>query len=614
VSLAVASVPEGLPLLATATQLSAAGRLAERHALVRNVRSIEALGRVDVICFDKTGTVTEGRIEVGVLSDGREREEFAPESAPPSLWASEVLTTAFRAAASELVDARDPTELSLGHAAIRLENAQEPFEFTKGERLDDMPLRTGRFFVAVLWRDSDGLRTVSVKGASEHVVPLCSHYRRAGAVHELTDEVRFSLAAEAARLASLGLRVLAVAERRVDVSFELDDLSLMDLEFVGFIGLRDPVRPTAERTMTRLKRAGIRPVLITGDHPGTGGAVAAALGLPFAENIVTGASLAQLDDDELDQCINTTGVFARVTPAQKVRIVRSLSRSGRVVAMVGDGANDAPAIRLADVGVAIGEHSTPAARRAADVVLTDGRIETLVDAIAEGRAMWASVKDSVSILLGGNLGEIGFSSIAGLLDGRPPLNARQLLLVNLMTDVAPAMAFALRTPSAARLEALVDSPQEVEEAMSAGLNREIVARAVTTALGAGGAWTFARFTGGHARARTIGLAALVGTQLGQTLVSGGFSRPVLVTGVGSAGLLFLIIQTPGLSHFFGCRPLGPVGWATAMGASAAATGLSTVAWRAVESGGSDPLKALPQVGKAIDRWVSARELGRGESV
>jgi cation-transporting ATPase I len=273
-------------------------------------------------------------------------------------------------------------------------------------------------------------------------------------------------------------------------------------------------------------------------------------------------------------------VFARVTPAQKVRIVRALQRAGRVVAMVGDGANDAPAIRLANVGIAVGEQSTTAARAAADILLTDARLETLVDAVLEGRAMWAAVRDAVSILVGGNLGEIGFTLGAGLLDGRPPLNARQLLLVNLLTDVAPAMAIALRPPAPRSHAALAHEGPDAS--LGELLNRQIAGRAAITALGASAAWGIARLTASRARANTVGLVALVGTQLGQTLVSGGMSRPVIITSVGSAAALAAIIQTPGLSQVFGCRPLGPIGWITAVGASAAATGASIVLPDAIE--------------------------------
>jgi magnesium-transporting ATPase (P-type) len=187
--------------------------------------------------------------------------------------------------------------------------------------------------------------------------------------------------------------------------------------------------------------------------------------------------------------------------------------------------------------------------------------------------------------LGGNFGEIGFTTAVGLLSGRPPLNARQLLLVNLLTDVAPAMAIALRPPSSATLEHLALAGPEVS--LGKPLTKEIATRAALTALGAGSAWTVARLTGGRERARTVALAALVGTQLGQTIRSGQGSRGVMATGLGSAALLAAIIQTPGLSHFFGCRPLGPIGWGTAIGASAMAS-------------------SLPSLSKLVADWLAER--------
>jgi magnesium-transporting ATPase (P-type) len=354
---------------------------------------------------------------------------------------------------------------------------------------------------------------------------------------------------------------------------------VVDLTFVGFIAFRDPVRTSAARALEGLRRAGVRTVMITGDHPATAEAIATELDLLDGRSVLTGAELAALADDELDRRIERIGVFARVTPSQKVRVVRALQRAGRVVAMAGDGANDAAAIRLADAGIAIGEASTQAARAAADIVVTDGRVETIVDAIVEGRAMWTSVRSAISILMGGNLGEIGFTLLAGLLDGGSPLVARQLLLVNLFTDVAPAMAIALRPPEPRTFESLARETPDM--ALGAPLDREITTRAVVTALGAGAAWTVGRLISSRPRARTIGLAALVGTQLGQTLTAGGLSRPVVLTSLASAGALFMLIQTPGVSHFFGCRPLGPISWTTAIGASALATALAPAIDRTV---------------------------------
>jgi cation-transporting P-type ATPase I len=268
-------------------------------------------------------------------------------------------------------------------------------------------------------------------------------------------------------------------------------------------------------------------------------------------------------------------VFARVTPLHKVRIVEAYQRAGRSVAMTGDGANDAAAIRLADAGIALGGRGMAAARAAADVVVVDDRIETIVDSVAEGRAMWDSVRDAIAILVGGNFGELGFILASSAITGTSPLNPRQLLLVNLLTDVAPALAIALRQPPDRTTETLLHAGPDAS--LGGGLAGRIAVRAGATATGASAAWVTARLTGTRAHASTVALAALVGTQLGQTLVAGGRSPLVLGATAVSAAALVAVVQTPGVSHFFGCRPLGPVGWLTAAGASAGATAASIAA-------------------------------------
>jgi magnesium-transporting ATPase (P-type) len=259
-----------------------------------------------------------------------------------------------------------------------------------------------------------------------------------------------------------------------------------------------------------------------------------------------------------------------VTPSQKVRIVQVLQQVGHVVAMTGDGVNDAPAIRLATVGIALGRRGTSAARHAADVVVTDDRLETIVDALLEGRAMWVSVRDAVATLVGGNLGEVGFTVGGTLFAGGPPLSARQLLLVNLLTDALPALAIAVRPPAGISPEVL--AAEGPEASLASALDRDILSRAVATAGGAAGAWLLARPFGSARRASTVALVALVGTQLAQTLVAGDASRLVTATCVASFGALAAVVQTPGVSGFFGCRPLGPLGWAQGLGAAAVAAG------------------------------------------
>jgi cation-transporting ATPase I len=563
VSLAVASVPEGLPLLATAAQLAAADRLSKHGALVRNARSIEALGRVDVLCIDKTGTLTEGRVELTFVSDGEDTSAISSLSEAGKA----VLAAALRAAPDLRAgpSTQDPMDAALGRAG----NAQKVEPDTRAlVRSEDLAFEAGRAYQAVVYRSAERV-LLAVKGSPEAILPHAEYTLRGAERLPLDRALRSELLAKAREFGRRGLRVLAVAERSANAGEALDLSRLEALTFRGFIAFSDPVRPSSAQAVADLRAAGVEVVMLTGDHPSTAEAVARDVNLLRGRAVITGTELTELSDEELDRRISGLGVFARVTPAQKVRVVRALQRAGRVVAMVGDGANDAPAIRLSNVGIAIGEGSTSAARAAADIVLTDERIETLVLAVVEGRAMWASVRDAVSILIGGNLGEIGFTLGAGLVDGRPPLNARQLLLVNLLTDVAPAMAIALRPPSQTTMASL--AKEGPEASLGRALNRDIASRAVVTTLGASSAWLIGRFIGTRANANTIGLLALVGSQLGQTLVSGRFSRPVLVTSISSAALLAGIVQTPGLSHLFGCRPLGPIGWATAIGASTAAT-------------------------------------------
>jgi cation-transporting P-type ATPase I len=572
VSLAVAAVPEGLPLLATAAQQAAARRLSHRGVIVRNARAIEALGRVDVVCADKTGTLTLGRIRVAVVGDGLVEEvpEFA--TGPRRT----VLETALLATppAEPGVRLPHPTDRALVYAAeaagIDLESVG------RSARETEIPFEPRRGYHATVV--NGGVRRLAVKGAPEVVIDRCTaHLGEDGAAEAFTPALRHRVEAEVDRLAGRGLRVLVVAGRALDSGEPVDDSSVRALVFHGLLGLQDPVRPTAAEAVDLLRRAGVRVIMITGDHPTTATGIGEELGIGSNGRVLTGSEIDRIDDRRLGERLVDVEVCARVTPAHKVRIVRALQQQGRVVAMTGDGANDAPAIRLADVGIALGTRATDAARDASDLVVTDDRIETIVEAVVEGRALWSSVRDATAILVGGNLGEIAFTLTGAVLTGTPPLNARQLLLVNLLTDVAPAMAIAVAPPRNRTPEALlVEGP---DRSLGEVLNRSIALRAATTTLGTGGAWLSARLTGRAARAGTVALVALVGTELGQTITAGHRSPMVLASGIGSAAIMAGIVQTPGLSHAFGCTPLGPLGWAQALTAASMATLGSTLAPR-----------------------------------
>ncbi|WP_317494910.1 cation-translocating P-type ATPase [Haloechinothrix sp. LS1_15] len=576
VSLAVASVPEGLPFVATAGQLAGARRLASYNAVVRNPRTVEALGRVDVLCVDKTGTLTDGRVRLVGVSDGRRLEPVG------RIGAAGRARVAAALRASEQPD--DGQELAeLDDIDEALHEAAREYGVTADEDVGwrvvtELPFEASRSVHAVLGYNGSGHRLV-VKGAPEVVVEACTAWRHDESRVDLDDAERERLLAHASELAARGHRVLAVAERSASERPELETDRLERLTLVGLLAFADPVRATAAEAVRGIGEAGVRTMMITGDHAETAASIAAELGLDTSTS-VTGAELDELDDEALDQVLTKATVVARVTPAHKMRVVESLQRRGAAVAMTGDGANDAAAIRLADVGVALGRRSASAAREAADIVITDDRVETLIAAITEGRALWGSIREALAVLVGGNLGEIGFTALASLFSRSAPLRPRQFLLVNLLTDLAPAVAIAVRPPADVSPETLLREGPDVS--LGEALRRDVAVRGTATALGATAAWTVARFTGTRTRAGTVGLAALVGTQLGQTIAAGGWRRPTtLLTGVASGIVLVAVIQTPIVSGLFGCRPLGPVGWSLAAGSAAAATIGSQVAGRLV---------------------------------
>ncbi|MEV6154322.1 cation-translocating P-type ATPase [Nonomuraea sp. NPDC052129] len=564
VSLAVAAVPEGLPFIATVAELASSKRLSQRNTLVRNPSTIEALGRVDVLCFDKTGTLTEGHISLRQVSDGRHARPV--ETLTPEL---KVIVGAALRAGPRFEGGRaipHPTDRAVVDGAAKLHVAPKD-GLREWHRVDELPFEPARGYHAVLGLSESG-HLLSVKGAPEVVLDRCTHLVRGGEQVPMGPRTRRELEKEVERQALQGFRVLAVAEREASSRADLDEARIQRLCFLGFLCLADPVRPTAKRSVEGLMRAGVRVIMITGDHPSTAEAIAAEIHVLNGQRVMTGPELEGLDDDALVEVLPEVAVFARTTPEHKARIVSCLRRAGKVVAVTGDGANDVPAIRLADIGIALGPRAVPAARAAADIVVIDDRIETIIDAISEGRAMWGSVRDSLGILLGGNVGEIAFTVGSSLLSRRSALNARQLLLINLLTDMLPAMAVAVRPPNAETPEKLLAEGPEVS--LGTALTRDIYVRAVTTAAAATAAWLLGRMTGTPRRASTVGLIGLVGAQLLQTLSVGDGDRLVFLASVSSLAALMVIISVPGLSQVFGCRPVGPFGWAIGLGCAGAA--------------------------------------------
>ena len=573
VSLAVASVPEGLPVLATIAQLAAARRLSRRGALVRNPGAMEALSGLDVLCADKTGTMTEGKLWLAGVSNGRHFER-APELSKPyrAILSAAVRASPRRSGNRELAHATD--EAVVG-GAERVGVGEE--EAGKWSRMSELPFQPDRGYHAVA--GNDGSRTlVTVKGAPEVVIPRCATWAVDSGSLPLEDGAREELEAEARRMAEDGLRVLAIADRNGGGDGQqLDESDMQNLTFRGFVGLSDPIRPSAREAVGRLHKAQVRVIMITGDHPSTAARIAEEAGLRDGEGVLTGPDIDSLDDSALDEALQKATVIARATPTHKTRIVQALQRGGRIVGMTGDGANDAPAIRLANVGIALGSRATHAARSAADLIVVDDRIETILDTVVEGRAMWGSVRDAVSVLVGGNLGEVGYSLAGGIVDGIPPLNARQIMLMNLLTDAAPALAIAVRPPRGLSPDSVLQEGPRA--ALGKALTRDIAVRGLLTGSGAAAAWWTTRLLWRKESASTVGLLSLVGSQLGQTVAAGIRDRNVLLSGLGSAALLVAIVETPGLRRAFGCRRVGVRGLATAAAASVVTTAISRVATR-----------------------------------
>ncbi len=611
VSLAVASVPEGLPFIVSAAQLASARRLSAEGALVRNPKTIEAVGRVDVLCFDKTGTLTEGKLALSAISDGvKLRPTDRLRKRQRRVLAAALRATPRPKAGERLAHLTDRAVV-FGAQSFDVDPEHKRPGWWPLASLDFDPSRGFHATLGEAREDGAPQRVLSIKGAPEVVIARCTDW--AGV--PLDDEARQRLVDHTELLAGQGMRVLAVAERAEpwerdeDTPLEVTDDDVDDLSFVGFVGFTDPVRAGSQATVRDLRDAGVQVVMITGDHPSTAEAVATELDvLGEGGTVITGQEMDELDDDALDSVLPKVRVVARGTPAHKVRAVQAFQRLGRTVAMTGDGANDAPAIRLADVGIALGRRGTPAARAAADLVVTDDRLETILAALVEGRAMWASVREALGVLVGGNLGEIGFTVLGASTTGTSPLTARQLLLVNLLTDLAPSLALAVRAPVASDARSLL--AEGPEASLGDALNREIALRAVATAGGATLAWAQAQATplGSPARARTVALAALVGTQLGQTVVAGGHRSPLVIGASAiSAGALFAVVQTPVVSQFFGCTPLGPIAWGQAASSAVAATAASVVGPRLVRRYGDVLAPEGSVLAELLDRLGEARD-------
>lgn len=421
ISLAVAAIPEGLPAVVTITLAVGVRRMAARRAIVRRMPAVETLGSASVICSDKTGTLTMNRMTVvelrnagGVITGGS--------SAAQKLLRLAALCTNCEVAPGGKVSG-DATETAI----VRAVSASDyDADRKKYPRVAEIPFSSGRKRMTTVHRMPDGRFLAIVKGAPDILFPRCL----SGALPEQNEA-----------MASRALRVIGVACQIMDSCPSRSEDAETGLTFVGLIGMADPPRPEAAEAVATCRSAGIRPVMITGDHAATAAAIAIRLGIAHSvREVMTGAELDRLSDAELARRIYDYSVFARVSPEHKVRIVRAYQSHGEIVAMTGDGVNDAPALRAADIGCAMGESGTEVAKAAADMILTDDNFATIVAAVREGRGIYDNIRKTVHFLLSCNIGEILAVFVSFLMHLPLPLAAIQLLWVNLVTDSLPALA------------------------------------------------------------------------------------------------------------------------------------------------------------------------------
>jgi P-type Ca2+ transporter type 2C len=485
VSLAIAAVPEGLPAILSVVLARGVQRMARQKAIVKRLSSVETLGSASIVCTDKTGTLTKNEMTIETVVTGSGQVD--------------VTGIGYRPEGELLVDGRpldnatllDEIQMVLGggslannaslqqdgetwtiqgdptDAAFLVAEAKTGFTETREARFDrvgEIPFTSERKLMTSIETDAerDGHIAVVTKGAPDVLLPRCTHERVAGVVLALSQERRTEVLATVDRLADRALRTLAVAYRVLPSAVQpsTDETTERDLIYLGMVGIIDPPRPEAKTAITEARVAGLRIMMITGDHPRTAARIAGDLGIVEGEaNVLTGAEIEKIDDAALTAALQTIAVCARVAPEHKLRIVKALRAEGNIVAMTGDGVNDAPALKAADIGVAMGVSGTDVTKQAADMVLADDNFATIVSAVREGRAIFANIRKFMRFLLSSNIGEVFtmffgvmFAGALGLKSTGEavavPLLATQILWINLMTDTAPALAIGFEPPPA----------------------------------------------------------------------------------------------------------------------------------------------------------------------
>ena len=453
VSLAVAAIPEGLATVVTVVLSIGVTKMSKQGAVIRKLTAVETLGCAQVICSDKTGTLTQNRMTVV--------EHYGDEE----MLARTMAMCCDAQLGEDGVAIGEPTEAALVNYAASLGMKKNLME-QESPRIDEAPFDSSRKMMSTIHQTADGIVQYT-KGAPDVILSRCTHYLENGEIHPMDDRKREEILSKNREMAGQALRVLAASLRRWEQRPESNQPEFLEqqLTFVGLTGMIDPVRPEVKPAIDLCRTAGIRPVMITGDHKDTAVAIARQLGIISGpQQAMTGSELDQMDDNELAENINRYGVYARVQPEHKVRIVNAWKKHGCVTAMTGDGVNDAPSIKAADIGVGMGITGTDVTKNVADMVLADDNFATIVKAVEEGRRIYANIRKAIQFLLASNLSEVLGIFLATLM-GFTLLQPVHLLFINLITDCFPALALGLEE---AEEDSMKRPPRKTSDGIFAG--------------------------------------------------------------------------------------------------------------------------------------------------
>ena len=450
IAIAVAAIPEGLPAISTIILALGTQKMASRHALVRKLPAVETLGGVEVICSDKTGTLTLNQMTVEKMVFNNEIHD-AHEEMNESISALRIMNLANDTKITEEKLIGDPTETAMVQFGLD-KGYDVRVDLEKNPRVAEVPFDSTRKLMSTIHQLEDGNYLVATKGAPDMLLEKVTHIEENGQVRPITQEDRDTLARLNKEMATQALRVLAIAYKYIDQVPETMDPESVEFDFVfaGLVGMIDPERKEAAIAIQVAKEAGIRTVMITGDHRDTAQAIAKRLGIlrPDQEDgVLTGAELNEISDEELARTIEDYSVYARVSPEHKVRIVKAWQADGKVVSMTGDGVNDAPSLKQADIGVGMGITGTEVSKGASDMVLADDNFETIVVAVEEGRKVFSNIQKAVQYLLSANFGEVMTLFIATMA-GWSILEPIHILWINLVTDVFPAITLGMEDAEA----------------------------------------------------------------------------------------------------------------------------------------------------------------------